>query len=500
MIRERADIRILARLLGGGERQHLLLAGLDHARGLQYVGGLWHVGQAVLGGLRRHCGRFQGHVARLAGLHDHQVVRHQVVVLEDELHRPARLAGEERRVVAHLFMHRADADHTDGDAPQPLAIAARLGLRQQRQQLIGQLHRVQEFIGRALGGRGGFDTYRDCGYRKTAGTCRNPTALPDYPVPALPLRKGDLNQSPSRSSTSCAIAVRVISSASSMGSLLPVDQADLVDPIEAKRDRLLAEFSVLHAVSAKLIAMMLSSLLHGGGSQRPGWLKVGRSLVTIDSLVHNFLHRTGVLVAFDQVHRYRPACHGPRGCATVIYQLADRIDAREVNPAYPQIFPRFIEFAIWAFCAETRSDICNGRQIDDRFPCTRMDCPVGSRCARIPLRPSPSDEVFHGQAAKSRREQPRPLPFRQGNLDGLCGIYALINAIRLVTAEQLDLSNVEWAGVFARLLAGADDDRGVAKVVTGGIGTWRLIALARAAIDHIAEQYGIELGDFAAIT
>jgi len=41
---------------------------------------------------------------------------------------------------------------------------------------------------------GGFGTYRGCGYRKTAGTCRNPTDLPDCPVPALPLRKGDLNQ------------------------------------------------------------------------------------------------------------------------------------------------------------------------------------------------------------------------------------------------------------------------------------------------------------------
>ena len=124
-----------------------------------------------------------------------------------------------------------------------------------------------------------------------------------------------------------------------------------------------------------------------GDPRRSDWVKVGRSLVAVDSLVHNFLHRTGILAAFDQVHRYGTACHGSRGCAAVIYQLADRIDAREINPRFPKTFPRLVQFAIWSFCAETRADICNGRQIDDRFPCTRTDCPVGDQCGRIPLRP-----------------------------------------------------------------------------------------------------------------
>ena len=171
-----------------------------------------------------------------------------------------------------------------------------------------------------------------------------------------------------------------------------IDAVGLFDPIQAKRDRLMAEFSNIYGVSTKLIAMMLGSLLMAGGPERPDWLKVGRSWVTIDSLVHNFLHRTGALAAFDQVHGYGTACHGPRGCAAVIYQLAERIDARQVNPAFPKHFPRLIEFAIWSFCAETRADICNGRHIDDRFPCTRTDCPVGDDCSRVPLRPDPSDE------------------------------------------------------------------------------------------------------------
>lgn len=234
---------------------------------------------------------------------------------------------------------------------------------------------------------GSFDTYRSCGYRKTAGTCRNPTDLPDCPVPALPLRKGDLNQ--------LAFSLFYFLRDHCQGDLVgfidgafaAIDQIKLVDPIKAKRDRLFAEFSSIHAVSAKLIAMMLGGLLLAGGRERPDWLKVGRSLVTIDSLVHNFFHRTGILQALDQIHAYGTACHGSRGCAAVMYQLAERIDARTFNKAFPKTFPRLIEFAIWAFCAETRDDICNGRRIDDRFACTKTDCPVGDRCSRIPLRP-----------------------------------------------------------------------------------------------------------------
>src|ERR1700690_272653 len=41
---------------------------------------------------------------------------------------------------------------------------------------------------------GSFETYQDCGYRKTAVTCANPSDLANCPVPSLPLRKGDLNQ------------------------------------------------------------------------------------------------------------------------------------------------------------------------------------------------------------------------------------------------------------------------------------------------------------------
>ena len=85
---------------------------------------------------------------------------------------------------------------------------------------------------------GGFDTYRNCGYRKSAATCQNPVDLADCPVPELPLRKGDLNQ--------LAFSLYYFLRDHCQGDLVgfidgifaAIDEANLVDPIKAKRDRL----------------------------------------------------------------------------------------------------------------------------------------------------------------------------------------------------------------------------------------------------------------------
>ncbi len=228
-------------------------------------------------------------------------------------------------------------------------------------------------------------TYRRCGFRKAAATCANPNELPRCPVAGLPLRKGDLNQ--------LAFSLYFFLRDHCRGDLVGwiddqfarVDQLSPPDPVLFKTDLLLHRFSDVYGVSTKLNAMMLSSLLLCGGRERPEWVKVGRSMVVVDSLVHNFLHRTGILAAFDQKHRYGPACHRRSGCVGVIQMLAQRIDAREFNASFPRTFPRFVEYAIWAFCAENEADMCNGRRINDRYPCARSDCPVGELCSRIQL-------------------------------------------------------------------------------------------------------------------
>jgi hypothetical protein len=58
----------------------------------------------------------------------------------------------------------------------------------------------------------------------------------------------------------------------------------------------------------------------------------------------------------------------------IIARLAERIDARQFNPAFPQTFPRFVQRAIWQYCAQDGLDVCNGNRINDARRCSNMDC------------------------------------------------------------------------------------------------------------------------------
>ena len=97
------------------------------------------------------------------------------------------------------------------------------------------------------------------------------------------------------------------------------------------------------------------------------------------------MHRTGILRELGSEHPYGRRCYGPGGCADIIEEAAQGIDARQLNPDYPPVFPRLVQHAIWHFCAELGFDQCNGRRIDDRFPCAEPACPLGRDCQRLPL-------------------------------------------------------------------------------------------------------------------
>ena len=109
-------------------------------------------------------------------------------------------------------------------------------------------------------------------------------------------------------------------------------------------------------------------------------------MIAIDTLVHNFLHRTGILHRFNANHLYGAACYRPGGCADIIQAVAERIDARQFNPTFPQTFPRFVQHAIWQYCAQDGLDVCNGNRINDARRCENKDCRVRLMCDRVPLR------------------------------------------------------------------------------------------------------------------
>jgi hypothetical protein len=115
----------------------------------------------------------------------------------------------------------------------------------------------------------------------------------------------------------------------------------------------------VYGISDKVLAMALSGILIGAADVRPKWLEVGVQLIAVDTLVHNFLHRTGILSRFEAEHPYGPGCYRPGGCAAIIGGIAQKIDARLFNRTFPAYFPRFVQLAIWRYCSQQGLGICN---------------------------------------------------------------------------------------------------------------------------------------------
>ncbi len=160
-------------------------------------------------------------------------------------------------------------------------------------------------------------------------------------------------------------------------------RAALVDPLRE-----------VYGVSDKVLTMALSQLLLGAPRSRRRWREVGGSMIAVDTLVHNFLHRTGILRRFDADHSYGPACYQPNGCAEIIETVAGEIDASQFDRRFPKTFPRFVQYAIWRYCSQQGLDICNGNQIDDRKPCENAQCALYPTCDRITLNTSTKNKYY----------------------------------------------------------------------------------------------------------
>jgi hypothetical protein len=194
-------------------------------------------------------------------------------------------------------------------------------------------------------------TDHDCRFAKAASTCSDPDRLDCCAVPSLPSRNGRLAQA----AVSLFLFFRDACGGDFVGGL----DARLAaaerpgDPCQPRmmREAVLGPMIEVFGVSAKVISMAMADLLLAGDPGRERWVVAGGSMIAIDSLVHNWLHRTGILHACEAEHAYGDACYGQRGCANTIEVMSDQTDARAFNPAFPRCFPRFIQHAIWSICA-----------------------------------------------------------------------------------------------------------------------------------------------------
>jgi hypothetical protein len=228
--------------------------------------------------------------------------------------------------------------------------------------------------------------FHGCRYEKVSATCAEPDHISACPLPSHDLRNGHLNQT----AYSLFLFIRDIVDGDLIGWIDAQLQAANGPPGPHRLSRMAAALiepmREIYGVSDKVLAMTLSALLLGAPKKMVLWTEVGGSMIAVDTLVHNFLHRTGILARFNANHLYGAACYRPGGCADIIQAAADRIDARQFNPCFPQTFPRFVQYAIWRYCSQSGLDVCNGNRINDSRRCGNLDCRVRGMCDRVVLR------------------------------------------------------------------------------------------------------------------
>jgi hypothetical protein len=228
--------------------------------------------------------------------------------------------------------------------------------------------------------------FHDCRFDKVSRTCAEPDHISHCPLPRHDLRNGRLNQS----AYSLFLFIRDIADGDFVGwidrQLKTDDGPRSPDRLARMRSSLIEPLREVYGVSDKVLTMALSCILLGAPKSVERWIEVGGSMIAIDTLVHNFLHRTGILRRFQAEHSYEIACYRPGGCADILQIVAEHIDARQFNPSFPKVFPRFVQHAIWRYCSQSGLDICNGNRIDDRCRCESKDCRVRLMCDRVALR------------------------------------------------------------------------------------------------------------------
>ena len=228
--------------------------------------------------------------------------------------------------------------------------------------------------------------FHACRYEKTSRTCAEPDHIATCPLPTHRLRNGHLNQI----SYSLYLFVRDVADGDLVGwidaRLEQANEQTGPDSLAQARNALIEPLRNVYGISDKVLAMALSNILIGAADVRPKWLEVGVQLIAVDTLVHNFLHRTGILRRLKAAHPYGPGCYRPGGCADIVRLVASKIDARQFNRSFPMEFPRFVQLAIWRYCSQQGLDICNGNRVDDRHRCENWHCRLYRICDRICLK------------------------------------------------------------------------------------------------------------------
>ena len=140
---------------------------------------------------------------------------------------------------------------------------------------------------------GGYWRFYGCQFHKGSHTCSELDHIDACPLPRPPLRNGRLNQL----AYSLFLFMRDVADDDFVSWIdRQLDAVDSQGPgrLGALREAIIGPLRNVYGVADKVLAMAMSYLLLSAGKRRPLWLEVGATFVAVDTLVHNFLHRTGI--------------------------------------------------------------------------------------------------------------------------------------------------------------------------------------------------------------
>lgn len=84
-------------------------------------------------------------------------------------------------------------------------------------------------------------------------------------------------------------------------------------------------------------------------------------------------------------------------------------------------------------------------------------------------------------------------PFLQGELDGLCGPYAIINGIRLALGSERQIPDAVWVDLFGGMLREAAGRHRRGDLCAAGLDTKHLVTALRWSGEIMERQYGVRI-------
>ena len=85
------------------------------------------------------------------------------------------------------------------------------------------------------------------------------------------------------------------------------------------------------------------------------------------------------------------------------------------------------------------------------------------------------------------------LPYRQGDLDSLCGLYAILNAVRWADRHHNRLNRADHKALFDRLIEVSDQGDTLTAIVRHGTTIPEMSRLLHVAADDVSRHHGLHL-------